>query len=145
MMLHLLSGAGAIALRIKQIFLAGAALSSSRKIYVFRYGTTALHALTSDGAGRSLPPQSDPAGWQLDQSVTLRRDKDAPNYELINATLAAINKHGFILTHAAIHPLAGLIANDIPPKSADVGEQSASSSLYRCPTLGMCRKAIIPG
>jgi hypothetical protein len=77
--------------------------------------------------------------------VTLRRDKDAPNYELINATLAAINKHGFILTHAAIHPLAGLIANDIPPKSADVGEQSASSSLYRCPTLGMCRKVIIPG
>jgi hypothetical protein len=62
----------------------------------------------------------------LDQSVALRRDKNAPNCELINATLAAINKHGFILTHAAIHPLAGLIANDIPPKSA-VGEQSASS------------------
>ncbi len=89
--------------------------------------------------------------------AALRRDKNAPNYELINATLdvfrygttalyvAAINKHGFILTHAAIHPLAGLIANDIPPKSIDVGEQSASSSLYRCPTLGMCRKAIIPG
>ena len=114
-------------LPLKQIFLVGAALSSSRKIYVFRYGTTALYALTSDGAARNLPPQSDPAGWQLEQSVTLRRDKNSPNYELIDATLAAIKKHGFILTHAAIHPLAGLIANDIPPKSADFGEQSASS------------------
>jgi hypothetical protein len=113
----------------KQIFLTGGALSGSRKIYVFRYGTTALYALTSDGAGRNLPPQADPAGWRLEESVTLRRDKNSPKYELINATLAAIKKHGFILTHAAIHPLAGLIAIDVRRKTSEASEQSASSRL----------------
>jgi len=37
--------------------------------------------------------------------MTLRCDESSPKYELTKATLAAIAKHGFCLTHAAIHPL----------------------------------------
>ena len=46
-----------------------------------------------------------PAGWQLEQSITLRLDKSSPKRDLIKATLAAIGKNGFYLTHAALHTL----------------------------------------
>jgi hypothetical protein len=41
----------------------------------------------------------------------LRLDKNSPNYELIEATLAAIAKHGFYLTHSAIHGFPVATAN----------------------------------
>jgi len=37
--------------------------------------------------------------------MTLRLDNSSPKYELAEATLAAIVKHGFYLTHAAVHAL----------------------------------------
>ena len=54
---------------------------------------------------QNLPSQAFPAGWQLEQSVTLRLDKSSPKRDLIKATLAAIGKNGFYLTHAALHTL----------------------------------------
>jgi hypothetical protein len=35
----------------------------------------------------------------------LRLDKSSPKHDLIKATLAAIGKHGFYLTHAALQNL----------------------------------------
>jgi hypothetical protein len=46
----------------------------------------------------------------------LRLDKNSPNYELIEATLAAIAKHGFYLTHSAIHGFP--VATAMPTKKA---------------------------
>jgi hypothetical protein len=83
----------------------GWCLSNSHKIYVFQYGSTALYALTADGTGQILPSQTCPAGWQLDRSLTLRLDKSSPKHDLIKATLAAIAKNGFYLTHAALQSL----------------------------------------
>lgn len=53
-----------------------------------------------------------PAGWQFEQSITLRLDKSTPKHELIKATLAAIGKHGFYLTHAALQTLPVASARD---------------------------------
>jgi hypothetical protein len=39
-------------------------------------------------------------------------DRNSPKYELTEATLAAIAKHGFYLTHAAIHGLPVATAHD---------------------------------
>ncbi len=65
-----------------------------------------LFALTADRTGRILPLQiCGPAGWQFEQSVTVRSDKKQRRRESTRATLAAIAKHGFYLTHAAIHTL----------------------------------------
>lgn len=79
-----------------------APLSNSKEIYVFRYGTTELRALTADSTGLTLPSQTFPAGWRFERSVMLRLSKKTPKHELAKATLAAIAKHGFYLTHAAI-------------------------------------------
>ena len=78
---------------------------------MFRCGATALFALTANSTGRNLPTQACQAGWRLEQTLTLRLDKKLPNYELIEATLAAIQKHGFYLTHSAIHGFPVAIAN----------------------------------
>ena len=80
-------------------------MSNQQKIYVFRCGTTALYGLTADSTGRNLPTHACQAGWRFEQSVTLRLDKCSPKSELNKTTLAAIAKHGFYLTHAAIHVL----------------------------------------
>jgi hypothetical protein len=81
-------------------------VSRSKTIYVFRCGTTALFALTADRTGQILPSQiCGSAGWHLERSVTFRSDRDEGQRESIRATLAAIAKRGFYLTHAAIHTL----------------------------------------
>jgi hypothetical protein len=80
-------------------------MSNSQKIYVFRCGTTALYALTADRTGLNLPTQACQAGWRFEQSIKLRLDNSSLEQELTKATLAAIAKHGFYLTHAAIHGL----------------------------------------
>jgi hypothetical protein len=98
-------------LSIARIFL-GRSLSKSQKIYVFRYEGTALYALTADSTGQNLPWQACPAGWQFEQSITLWLDKSSPKHELIKATLAAIGKHGFYLTHAALQTLPVATARD---------------------------------
>lgn len=91
-------------LSIKRLF-PGQSLSNSHKIWVFRYGATALYALTADSTGRNLPLYAFPAGWQFERSITLRLDRSSPKHDLIKATLAAIGKHGFYLTHAALQDL----------------------------------------
>jgi hypothetical protein len=103
-------------------------LPNSHKLYVFRYGTTALYALTTDSTGRNLPSQTGAKSWRFKEPVTLEQDKSSPKYELIKATLAAIAKHGFILTHAAIQPLPVAIAQR-RTKKIKVTEQLASSRL----------------
>ena len=85
--------------------LPGQGLSISQKIYVFRYGATALYALAADSTGRNLPSLAFSASWQFERSITLRLDKSLPKQELIKAALAAIGKHGFYLTHAALQDL----------------------------------------
>ena len=80
----------------------GQSLSNSHKIWIFRYGATALYALTVDSTGRNLPLHAFPEGWQFERSITLRLDRSSPKHDLIKATLAAIGKHGFYLTHAAL-------------------------------------------
>ena len=86
-------------------YVSRACLSNSKKIYVFRCGATALYALTADSTGLTLPSNACRAGWQFEQSITVRLDKSSPKHELIRATLDAIAKHGFYLTHAAIQAL----------------------------------------
>jgi hypothetical protein len=80
-------------------------MSNYREIYIFRCGATALYALTTDKTGGNLPSKACSAEWQFQARMTLRCDESSPKYELTKATLAAIAKHGFCLTHAAIHPL----------------------------------------
>ena len=87
-------------------------MSNYREIYIFRCGATALYALTTDKTGRNLPSKACSAGWQFEAPVTLRCDESSPKYELTKATLAAIAKHGFCLTHAAIHPLPIVTEHD---------------------------------
>jgi hypothetical protein len=84
----------------------GQELSRSRTIHVFRCGTSALFALTADRTGRILPLQvCGPAGWHFERSLLLQLGKEERRHELTKATLAAIAKHGFYLTHAAIHTM----------------------------------------
>jgi len=80
-------------------------LPDLQKIHVFRCGATGLYALTADSAGRNLPTQACKEKWQFEQSIALRLDNSVLKHELTKATLAAIAKHGFYLTHAAIHAL----------------------------------------
>jgi len=78
----------------------------TKTIYIFRCGSTALFALTADRTGRNLPLQvCGPAGWHFERSETSQSDKDERRRESTRATLAAIAKHGFYLTHAAIHAM----------------------------------------
>jgi hypothetical protein len=87
-------------------------LSNSHKIFVFRCGASALYALTADSTGRNLPSAACPAGWRFEQSITLHFDNSSSNHELMEVTRAAIAKHGFYLTHAAIQGLPVLTAHD---------------------------------
>jgi hypothetical protein len=103
-------------------------LSNSRKIYVFRCGT-ALYALTFDSTGGNLPPGACCTGWQFEQSITFRLDNRSPKHDLAKATLAAIAKHGFYITHAAIPALPVEIVGsryDDKTNDSDCGARSDS-------------------
>jgi hypothetical protein len=78
----------------------------SKVIHVFRCGTRALYALTADRSGDSLPAQvCGPAGWRFERTVAVELDARSAAYDLAKATFAAIEKHGFYLTHAALETL----------------------------------------
>jgi hypothetical protein len=78
-------------------------LSSAKTIYVFRCGGTGLYALTTDPTGHILPSRIYPRiRWRFEQRATLRVEKNSPKTEIVRATLDAIAKHGFYLTHGAI-------------------------------------------
>lgn len=85
-------------------------MAATQSIYVFRYGNSALYALTDDRSGYKLPVQIYPNGWQFQQTITLARDQRAGKLDLAKATLNAIRVHGFYLTHAALggNPIAKL-------------------------------------
>ena len=78
-------------------------MSSAKTIYVFRCGNSGLYALTADRTGSILPSQLySRIHWRYERSLTLRRERGGANQELIRATLKAVAKHGFYLTHAAV-------------------------------------------
>jgi hypothetical protein len=77
----------------------GAMVSNSLKIYVFRYGATALRALTVDAMGDNLPPQNGPGDLHLEDIGSLDGETGGPRFELFNITLAAIKTHDLILTY----------------------------------------------
>jgi len=111
----------------------GQGLSISQKIYVFRYRATALYALTADSTGRNLLSLASPASWQFEWSITLRLDKSSPKQELIRATLAAIGKHGFYLTHAALQDLP--LDLDAPAVTAPKLPGYSAAGMNPCPTV----------
>jgi hypothetical protein len=75
--------------------------------------------LTANSTGGNLPSPACLAGWRFERMIDLRLDNSAPKYELVAATLAAIAKHGFYLTHSAIH--------GFPTATADDADQSKGS------------------
>ena len=95
-------------------------MSNSKKIYAFRCGTSALYALTADSTGRNLPTHPCPAGWQFECSITLHLGDSSQKHELANATLAAIAKHGFYLTHTAA---------EVPPFATIHGRAETAESV----------------
>jgi hypothetical protein len=61
---------------------------SSKTVYIFRCGTTALYALTTDKTGDILPLQfCGSERWQLEGAMAPSK-KNTPKYELYKATLA---------------------------------------------------------
>ena len=89
-------------------------MATSKTIYVFRCGATALYALTVDSTGQNLPSIGHTGAWRFEQSLKLGLDDGAPKQELIKATLAAIATHGFHLMQTAIDalPLASFCEPD---------------------------------
>jgi hypothetical protein len=80
----------------------GQRMSSTKTIYVFRCGETGLYAFTADPKGHILPSQIYPrVRWRFHRSLTLRSDRNSPKGKMVKATLVAIAKHGFHLTHIA--------------------------------------------
>jgi hypothetical protein len=78
-------------------------LSPARTIYVFRCTGTGLYALTTDPTGHTLPSRIYPRiRWRFERRVTLRVETNSPKQEIVRATVDAIAKHGFCLTHKAI-------------------------------------------
>ena len=76
-------------------------MSPTRTIYVFRCTGTGLYALTTDPTGHILPSRIYPRiHWRLERRVTV--EKNSPKKKIVRATLDAIAKHGFYLTHKAI-------------------------------------------
>jgi hypothetical protein len=71
-------------------------------VYLFRCGETGLYAFTADPNGQMLPSKLYPQiKWRLERRMTLRPAANSPEGKVSRATLAAIAKHGFHLTHAA--------------------------------------------
>jgi hypothetical protein len=70
-------------------------------IYVFRCNDSALYAFTGDCTGQILPSHIYPRiRWGLERCVTFQRHQNRANMKIITATLNAIVKRGFYLTHA---------------------------------------------
>jgi hypothetical protein len=79
-------------------------MSFAKTIYVFRCGESGLYAFTADPKGHILPSRIYPRiRWQIERTVTLSLNKNSPNGKIVRATLDAISKHGFQLTHAAVN------------------------------------------
>jgi hypothetical protein len=79
-------------------------MSFAKTIYVFRCGDSGLYAFTADPKGHILPSRIYPRiRWQIERTVTLSLNRNSPKGRIVRATLDAISKHGFQLTHAAVN------------------------------------------
>ena len=86
-------------------------LSDLQTIHVFRCGSSGLYALTGDRSGAILPSAACcPADWRFERSIVLPQ-KQILKSELVTATLSAIAKQGYYLSHAAIGGLPLELAN----------------------------------
>ena len=101
-------------------------LSSSKTIYVFRCGDSGLYGLTTDPTGHILPSRIYPRlHWRFERRVTVEM-RNSPKQEIVRATLDAIAKHGFYLTHAAIQ--AELLCFSAQNDDEEVGAPTRPSS-----------------
>jgi hypothetical protein len=83
--------------------------------YIFRCGETGLYALTADRTGDILPSQIYPqVRWRFERPLAHRRDQNAAKLEFIKATLDAVRRRGFYLTHAGARSLELSDASDTP-------------------------------
>jgi hypothetical protein len=88
--------------------------TKANSIYVFRCGESGLYALTADPTGQVLPSQIYPqVRWRFERRVMLRRNENATKQEFIKATLDAIRRRGFYLTHAGADRLELSDGSDI--------------------------------
>jgi hypothetical protein len=115
-------------------------LSPAKTIYVFRCTGTGLYALTTDPTGHILPSRIYPRiRWRFERRVTV--EKNSPKQGIVRATLKAIAKHGFYLTHKAIDAelavgavIHGRRGGEEPPGigPASGGSGMSTRSLFVC-------------
>lgn len=92
-------------------------MSAHQAIHVFRCGASGLYALTQDRSGSVLPAAGCcPAGWQFERTIDLASASALRKTDLVRATLSAIAKQGYYLSHAAIGGLPLALLNE--PASA---------------------------
>jgi hypothetical protein len=88
-------------------------LSPANTLYVFRCGESGLYAFTADPKGHVLPSRIYPrVRWRFQRRLSLRLGRNSPQGKIARATIDAIVKHGFYLTHAAVN--AELLAFTAP-------------------------------
>jgi hypothetical protein len=78
-------------------------------IYVFRCNDGGLYAFTGDRTGQILPSHIYPRiTWRLVRCLTLQQHQSQARKKMFTATLGAIEKRGFYLTHAGAKEADGL-------------------------------------
>jgi hypothetical protein len=98
-------------------------LSDSQAIHIFRCGASGLYALTADRSGNVLPTAGCcPAGWRFERTVWLPQPQLLRKSELVRATLSAITRQGYYLSHAAI----GGLPLDLAGHDATIAGQTAT-------------------
>jgi hypothetical protein len=84
--------------------------SNATSIYIFRCNDGGLYAFTGDRTGQILPSHIYPRiRWRLVRCVTLQRHQSRAKKKRFTATLDAIKKRGFYLTHAGAKEADGLL------------------------------------
>ena len=73
----------------------------ANSIYLFRCNDSGLYAFTADHTGQILPSHLYPRiRWRFERCVAIQPNQKPAKKEAVTATLDAIKKHGFYLTHA---------------------------------------------
>jgi hypothetical protein len=84
--------------------------SIANSIYMFRCNDGGLYAFTGDRTGQILPSHIYPRiTWRLVRCVTLQRHQSQAKKKMFTATLDAVKKHGFYLTHAGTKEVDALL------------------------------------
>jgi hypothetical protein len=83
---------------------------NTNSIYMFRCNDGGLYAFTGDRTGKILPSHIyQRITWRLVRCVPLQRLQSQANQKMFTATLDAIKKRGFYLTHAGAKEADGLL------------------------------------